>query len=508
MGGTSVVTIGGTNSLALNGVISGTTGALTQTDSATLLLNAANTFGGGMTVNAGILALGADTSAGSGPMTFNSTVFVLAQNSARILANSVTLGASAILTVAGTQDFTFNGVISGATGSINSTDSGVLTLNGANTFGGGITISAGTLSVGNDSALGTGTLVLNDLRTIQAVGGPHTLANNATFNGRIIITGSNNLTLTGAITSAGGTQQLTKVGSGTATLSGNNSSYSANILVNAGALIVNGPQPNAPITVASGATLGGGGQVGTVIVNGGIVRPGTASAAGILTTGNVQFNANSTFTVQINGPAAGNGYGQLEVMGIVNLLAANITLTLTGAYVPRPGDTFIILDNDGMGAINGGFSGLPDGSSVPFNGVMTMTIHYTGGSGTDVTLTVPPAKSSILGRFGAAGQWWMAASSGSSFSNSLWARWNPNVTWVDVQTGDFNGDGHADIIGRVLQTGQWWVGISDGSTGFTTTLWAGWNPNITWVDVHVGDFTGNGRMDLIGIGRASCRERV
>ncbi len=94
------VTIGGTNSLALNGTISGSTGSLTQTDAGTLLLGGANSFGGGMTVNAGILALGADTSAGSGPMTFNNTVFVLAQNSGRMLANSVTLGPSAILTVA------------------------------------------------------------------------------------------------------------------------------------------------------------------------------------------------------------------------------------------------------------------------------------------------------------------------------------------------------------------------------------------------------------------------
>ena len=110
--------------------------------------------------------------------------------------------------------------------------------------------------------------------------------------------------------------------------------------------------------------------------------------------------------------------------------------------------------------ISGTFNGLADGASVVINGVTT-TIHYSGGTGNDLTLTVPPAKSSILGRYGAAGQWWMAASTGSSFSNSLWASWNPNVTWVDVQTGDFNGDGHADIIGRYLQSGQWYVGISN-----------------------------------------------
>jgi autotransporter-associated beta strand protein len=493
------VTIGGTNSLALNGVVSGATGSLIQTltSTTTLLLGAANTYAGGTTVNAGSLALGTDTSPGSGTITFNNMVNVLGVNSARTLANSVSLGSNATLTVAGTQDFTFNGVISGTSGALASTDPGVLTLNGANTFGGGVTISQGTLSVGNDSALGTGILTLTDLRTIQSVGGAHTVANNASFVDRVTITGSNNLTLTGVIASSGATPQLTKVGSGAATLAGNNTTYSANIFVNAGALFVNGQQPNTLVTVNSGATFGGSGHVGNVTVNGSTLKAGTATSAGALTTGNVQFNAGSTFVVPMNGPAAGSGYGQLNVIGTATLGTTNVTLSLPGVFVPRPGDTLTIINNDGTDAISGNFTGLSDGTSVVINGVTT-TIHYSGGTGNDVTLTVPPAKTSIVGRFGAAGQWWMAASTGSSFTNSLWATWNPNVTWVDVQTGDFNGDGHADIIGRVLQTGQWYVGISNGSDGFTSTLWASWNPNVTWVDVHVGDFNGDGKADIVG----------
>jgi parallel beta-helix repeat protein len=96
------------------------------------------------------------------------------------------------------------------------------------------------------------------------------------------------------------------------------------------------------------------------------------------------------------------------------------------------------------------------------------------------------------------GQWWVAKSNGSnSFSNNMWATWNPLVQWVDVQTGDFNGDGKKDIIGRDLQTGNWWVGISTGSS-FVTSLWATWNPNVTWVDVKVGDFNGDGKTDITG----------
>jgi hypothetical protein len=61
------------------------------------------------------------------------------------------------------------------------------------------------------------------------------------------------------------------------------------------------------------------------------------------------------------------------------------------------------------------------------------------------------------------------------------------VTWVDVQVGDFNGDGKADITGRALQTGGWWTGVSNGSA-FTTSMWATWSTAVSWVDVRAGDF--------------------
>jgi hypothetical protein len=103
---------------------------------------------------------------------------------------------------------------------------------------------------------------------------------------------------------------------------------------------------------------------------------------------------------------------------------------------------------------------------------------------------------SLLGRDLQTGNIWVSSSTGTYFtSGTQWGNWSPNVTWVDVQTGDFNGDGKKDILGRIQGTGQWWVGLSNG-TGFTTSLWANWNPNATWVDVQVGDFNGNGKADI------------
>jgi hypothetical protein len=55
----------------------------------------------------------------------------------------------------------------------------------------------------------------------------------------------------------------------------------------------------------------------------------------------------------------------------------------------------------------------------------------------------------IVGRVSESGQLWVGASSGSSFSTSLWATWNPNVTWVDVVTGDFLPAAYASVsLGR------------------------------------------------------------
>lgn len=108
----------------------------------------------------------------------------------------------------------------------------------------------------------------------------------------------------------------------------------------------------------------------------------------------------------------------------------------------------------------------------------------------------------IVGRYNETGQWWVSLSDGTRLTNQLWSVWSPasaNLTWVDVRVGDFNGDGLSDIVGRYLQTGQWWVGLSNGAQ-FVTSLWSVWSvgAGVTWADIRVADFNGDGQDDLAG----------
>jgi hypothetical protein len=213
------------------------------------------------------------------------------------------------------------------------------------------------------------------------------------------------------------------------------------------------------------------------------VNPAATSALQISAPASVK--ATTAFTIVLR---AVDSFGNTTTSyaGTVHFTSFDGSATLPTNFVFSAADSGVHTFANGVTLVSAG--------SQTVTATDTVTSSITG----HATIQVNSSLAGLFGRVSTSGQWWVAASNGSSgFANRLVATWNPNVTWVDIQTGDFNGDGKTDIIGRVLQTGQWWVAINNGST-FTTTLWATWNPAVTWVDVKVGDFTGNGKADIVG----------
>jgi autotransporter-associated beta strand protein len=360
------------------------------------LNNSSDTIGT-LTLNNG------SVSTGTGTLTLGGNVTDTAVSS---ISGNLALGsATRSFTINASSTLNISAVVSGGVG-LTKAGTGTLVLTAANTYSGTTTLSAGTLTAGNNSALGTGTLNVTG-GTFSGSGGALTLANAVTlggnltvagtvavtFNGAVTLTGNRTVTTTntGLTTFAGNIGQstsglaLTKAGSGTLVLSGTNT-YTGATTVSAGTLLVNGTQTGSSVSVASGGTLGGTGPVGAIsVLSGGHLAPGVnSSQTGTLTAAIVTLPTGSTFNVQANGTTAGSGYSQLSVSGTVNVTGSTLNFTL--GFTPTIGTAFTIINNTGAGAVVGTFKNLPQNGTFTVNG-MTFQISYTGGDGNDVVVT-------------------------------------------------------------------------------------------------------------------------
>lgn len=216
-----------------------------------------------------------------------------------------------------------SGVISG-TGNLSFSGPGSLTLAAANTHSGTTIANAGTLNLGNVNAVqnstldtsGAGTVGLTLSGQTYNVGGLQGSGALALGSNTISV-GSNNVatTYTGVLSGTGG---LTKVGTGSMALDGNNT-YTGATNVNAGRLAINGNQSAATgaVTVASGAVLEGDGIVGgaTTISSGGIHSPGNSPAIQTFANG-LTYDTGSTFQWELTGNTATAGDRGIKYDGV------------------------------------------------------------------------------------------------------------------------------------------------------------------------------------------------
>jgi len=333
--------------LTYPGVISGG-GSATKQGAGTLYLTGANTFTGGLTISGGTVSVG------DGGTTGELTVS---------LGTMSTVNNGALIFNKNANFVTYAGVISGS-GTLTKLGTGVLKLNAANTYSGNTTIGGGTLQCneGTGSTLpygsGKGEVIVNAPGTLALHGyGLH--INGLSGDGTVDISngsaqelsvGNDNDTTTfgGAIKNTVATLSLTKVGTGTLTLSGANT-YSGATTVTAGGLLVNGSTGSGTVTVQNTATLGGNGTIGGAasVASGGTLAPGAAlGSIGTLTLGAVP-SLGGTVAMQIN-KAAGPVYTADKVnltSGVLNYGGTLTVTELSGSQTLSGGEVFDLFDS-------------------------------------------------------------------------------------------------------------------------------------------------------------------
>lgn len=281
-----------------------------------------------------------------------------------------------------------------------------LVLDGDNSYTGLVSVLGGTLAATSDSALGSpaiGTVAASGATlsigasvdagdepiqitgdgddgfgALQSLGGTNR-ANDVTVAGASTI-GVFNSTL--VIDTLSGGPELVLLGGGK--LQVENSFYTGALNVFESNLTWNGSS-QAFVEVDPFGLLRGTGTVASAHVIGGMIWPGSGSSPGILTVFGATTFSGGILRVDLDGPAAGSGYGQLSTAGVTLTPDATL-LELDLSFQPVIGQVFTIIDNAG-GEVAGTFLNLPEGATFTAEG-FAWRISYAGGDGNDVTITV------------------------------------------------------------------------------------------------------------------------
>ena len=394
--------------LTLSGAVSDTGGFdLVKSGLGTLALtNGGNTFGGvGKTIDVlnGVLAASSDGALGN---TNNSITLEVdgttgvgfrAMGTSWSTSRTFNLNApnNAFEVVAGTT-FTLNTpfALSATTNTLTKNDNGIFVINADNVTGpawnGTITINAGALQAQTSSALGSGTITINNAigSALQLSGGV-TISSAITNNGNSQAGGINSgghiesvsgvNTVTGLITQAASTATTYGADAG-ATLNINGNIATANTaafyadtggIINLNSLLGNGSAGGALTKFGPGTlnvTVNHSAFTGTVTVNAGTLN---ISGAGVKfgLTGAVTINGTGTVSIDDTGTATANRLGGRAIAlvgGTFSYLAntGTSTETLGALSVARPGGTVFVDSNGGTSTITFANLGATSGSGA------------------------------------------------------------------------------------------------------------------------------------------------
>jgi fibronectin-binding autotransporter adhesin len=356
-------------------------GSLTKLGAGTLTLSGNNSYSGNTTISAGRLALNGSGVLGSG--SYAGTI----ANAGELVVDS---DAAQIL----------SGAISG-TGTVTKSGAGTLTLSTGNSYTGGTTLNAGVLSFASDGLGTAGAVTLNGGTLQWASGNTQDISSRLTLvsgSTATLDTNGNNVTLA-ADFGGSTTAVLTKLGSGTLTLSGTNT-YTGGTQVDAGTLQIGDGGTTGSIVgntaVSAGATLAfhrsnNSTYSGVVSGAGGLAQLGS----GTLT---LSGGAANTFTGTTTVSA---GVLTLAKTAGVNAVAGNLVINnaiVTFGTNNQIGDTAAVTMSGSSSVFNGAsYNGGAAGNLNLDQTISSLTvsggIFFPGGSGQTTGFTVTGAAS-------------------------------------------------------------------------------------------------------------------
>ncbi|UZE47613.1 autotransporter family protein [Rhodopseudomonas sp. P2A-2r] len=259
----------------------------------------------------------------------------------------------------------------------------VVSLSGANTYGGGTTVTTGsTLAINNSQSIGSGALKLQSGSTLNMTTPGLSLGNAISVAGIAAIATEQDARITGAIVDGVSPGGLIKTGPGLLILSGT-SSYSNLTQVKSGILQVDGSiAASNQISVLSGGVLRGTGTVGKLLIDdGGTFAPGSTPTTSMTVAGTLGFQAGATYLVHV---------------GLSGMTSVNVSGTaFLGGTVAIPASSgwqnwTVIKSILHAGALNGTFAGVsaPPGYTGSLSYSLTdVTLTATGGFASDLVLS-------------------------------------------------------------------------------------------------------------------------
>ena len=309
-------------------------------------------------------------------------ILTLAAPTPTVTVNALGTGSRAVISA----------VVAGAAG-LNKAGSGALSLNAANTFTGGVTVSNGTVNINLDSGLGAvpgvatpGNLVLDNGGTIVMNG-----ANQAISSTRGLIVGAAGGALTYTVTNSGNLNYSgVATGPGTLTLNcpplagiilGGQNTYSGGTIFNgfsSSTLFVSAGYTGTPGNVITGpfgtgaVTFNGGGTRSTVTVDTSLGNPVTFAADATFP------NIASEKTLTLEGPVTLSGGNRILT---VNIGASVPGKSLTIAGSVNDGGNGYSLTKAGAGTLVLSASNFYTGGTIISGGVLTVSNELAVSSG-------------------------------------------------------------------------------------------------------------------------------